>query len=146
MQLKPMIKYVAGFMFDQARSKVALIRKNRPAWQKGLLNGIGGKIDPGETPLMAMIREFREETGYQAPQPFRHYALIQSPEFTVDFFFTVGDLDQLKSITDEKIEITSLNEIHVLRKDLVENLPWLISLAIDQWDDNRPSFATVNYA
>ena len=29
----------------------------------GLYNGVGGKIEPGELPLMSMIREFTEETG-----------------------------------------------------------------------------------
>lgn len=34
-------KYVVGFAFDLTLTMVALIRKNRPEWQMGLLNGIG---------------------------------------------------------------------------------------------------------
>ena len=37
------MKYVAGFMFSEDRRLVALIRKSKPEWQKGKLNGIGEK-------------------------------------------------------------------------------------------------------
>ena len=56
------MKYVLGFVFNESLDKIALIRKNRPAWQKGLLNGIGGKIEADELTLDAMTREFEEET------------------------------------------------------------------------------------
>ena len=55
--------YVVGLMFNKSMSQVALIRKQKPKWQAGLLNGIGGKIEDGETGLDAMRREFYEETG-----------------------------------------------------------------------------------
>ena len=31
--------YVAGFVFDKELEHIYLIRKNRPSWQEGLLNG-----------------------------------------------------------------------------------------------------------
>lgn len=43
--------------------EVLLVLKNKPAWQAGKLNLIGGKLDPGETPIQAAVRELREETG-----------------------------------------------------------------------------------
>lgn len=56
-------KYVVGFMFSEDSSKVALIRKNRPEWQKGLLNGIGGHCESSDKNNQdTMIREFEEET------------------------------------------------------------------------------------
>lgn len=58
------VEYVLGFMFNEDESKVLLVHKNRPTWQAGKLNGIGGKIEAGETPLQAMEREFMEETGF----------------------------------------------------------------------------------
>jgi 8-oxo-dGTP pyrophosphatase MutT (NUDIX family) len=42
-----------------------LICKNRPAWPRDKLNGLGGKIEEGETPQQAMEREHREETAGQ---------------------------------------------------------------------------------
>ena len=56
-------RYVVGFLLNYDRTQVVLIRKNRPAWQAGHLNGVGGKIEMGETPIEAMTREFEEETG-----------------------------------------------------------------------------------
>src|ERR1700690_3869942 len=56
-------RFVLGFLFDPSRIAVLLIRKARPDWQRGKLNGIGGKIEVGEVPSQAMEREFREESG-----------------------------------------------------------------------------------
>lgn len=42
--------------------EVLLIRKKRGIGA-GKINGPGGKVDPGETPLVAAVRETREEVG-----------------------------------------------------------------------------------
>jgi 8-oxo-dGTP pyrophosphatase MutT (NUDIX family) len=60
-----MKRYVVGFCFDFNHENVLLICKNRPDWQAGRLNGLGGKIEDGESPLTAVGREFAEETGGQ---------------------------------------------------------------------------------
>lgn len=58
--------YVLGFVFSRNHDKVLLIRKERPSWQAGLWNGIGGKIDEKDLdPLEAMQRETTEEIGYE---------------------------------------------------------------------------------
>src|SRR5205085_1283386 len=59
--------YVAGFLFDEEAANVALIRKSKPRWQAGLLNGIGGHVEANESPERAMAREFYEETGVLIP-------------------------------------------------------------------------------
>lgn len=58
-----MKKYVAGFLFSSDGTMVALVEKQKPDWQKGKLNAIGGKIEEGESALQAMQREFKEEAG-----------------------------------------------------------------------------------
>lgn len=55
--------YVLGFAFNANRSEVLLIQKLAPEWQAGRWNGIGGKIEEGEIPIRAMLREDKEETG-----------------------------------------------------------------------------------
>lgn len=39
-----------------------MLNRNKPA-NMGLWNGVGGKLDPGETPTAGALREVREETG-----------------------------------------------------------------------------------
>lgn len=53
-------EYVVGFVFDEDFSHVLMIDRSKDPYQ-GLMNGIGGKVEPGEAPLTAMIREFNEE-------------------------------------------------------------------------------------
>ena len=49
-----MKEYVLAFIFDTKLNQILLIKKNRPDYQAGLLNGIGGKIEPNETPIKAV--------------------------------------------------------------------------------------------
>jgi 8-oxo-dGTP pyrophosphatase MutT (NUDIX family) len=44
---------------------VLLVMKDRPEWQKGFLNLIGGKVEEGESLEECAIRELKEETGYE---------------------------------------------------------------------------------
>lgn len=49
-------------VFDKRRERVLLCRRRKEPY-KGLLNFVGGKIEPGEEGLPAAYRELREETG-----------------------------------------------------------------------------------
>lgn len=60
-----MIKeYVVTFLFTTSMDKVWMVEKQKPEWQKGCLNGIGGKIEKDELPKEAAIRELKEEANY----------------------------------------------------------------------------------
>lgn len=80
-----MQEYACGFLFSEDRSRVLLIRKRRPAWQAGKLNGVGGKIEPGETPLQAMRREFREEAGVDIAD-WQQVLRLSGPDWVGHFF------------------------------------------------------------
>lgn len=130
--------YVCGFLFDEKdNKKVVLIRKNRPDWQKGLLNGVGGKVEPNETIPEAMSREFEEETGVKIPAEKwirfcnlegRKNEYNENDTWTVWFYYTIGDISEVKTMTDEQVLIYHLS---LLEPDYncVPNLSWIIPLA-----------------
>jgi 8-oxo-dGTP diphosphatase len=58
-----MKNYVLGFGLSKDKSKIVLIKKERPDWQKGKYNGIGGKVELTDISIYdSMYREFFEET------------------------------------------------------------------------------------
>ena len=146
-------RYVVGFMFSADFEWVALIRKQKPLWQAGLLNGIGGKVEPGEEPFGAMTREFEEEAGLETERSlwtsFCSMGGVNDDgkdEFLVNFFACIGDLSLLQSQEQEQIEIVDTDSITAVRRDCLENLPWLVALAVDCLRDGRPYFVLAKYA
>jgi 8-oxo-dGTP diphosphatase len=95
-------EYVCGFLFSPDGKKVVLIKKNRPENQAGKLNGIGGKIEPGETPEQAMIREFNEEAGIYIDEWIELWQEIK-PMYRVHYFFSINDHLNVKQGTDEPV-------------------------------------------
>jgi 8-oxo-dGTP pyrophosphatase MutT (NUDIX family) len=59
--------YVLGFVFDRNYNNVLLVEKARPEWQAGKLNGLGGRVEVGESPSAVMVRKLREETNQMLP-------------------------------------------------------------------------------
>lgn len=59
------MKFVGTFAFANNDSRVALVEKRsiRLPHLNGRWNGIGGKMEIGESPVGAAMREFTEETG-----------------------------------------------------------------------------------
>ena len=133
-------EYVVGFLFSDDRKKVALIRKQRPEWQRGKLNGIGGHIDEYESRDQAMVREFKEETGRYITAKWTPYCTIKNADFVVYFFkaFSTVDLALLDSPTDEEIVIY---EVDALPDNVIPNLRWLIPMALD----NELRFSITTY-
>jgi len=131
-----MREYVCSFLFSPDRARVVLIRKNRPAWQAGKLNGVGGKIEPGESPRQAARREFREETGLDLPESaFEHVLTLRGHDdfgsghpWAGHFFRACHDLSTVRSTTDEPIEI---HPVRPWPPDTIPNLRWMIELMLD---------------
>lgn len=126
--------YACGFLFSPDRCRVLLIRKNRPAWQAGKLNGIGGKIERGETPAEAMRREFREEAALDIATWQEIITLSGADDagsgiaWRGHFFRAFGDVDAAHGLTDETLEI---HAVASLPRDTIPNLHWMIPLMLD---------------
>lgn len=107
-------KYVAGFMFGYGPlDEVALIHKKRPSFLAGKWNAIGGKVEAGESTIDAMVREFLEETG-MATEPvnsWKHFATLAGDGYQVEFYVTLGNLSNLKSMTDEPVSWFDIHEL-----------------------------------
>ncbi len=130
-------RYVVGFMFSPSGECVLLIRKTHPAWQAGKLNGVGGRIEMGESALDAMRREFAEETGiYHLPWA-QFCVLGDARSWSIHFFSATGDIWSGQSTTDEKIEVVGLRE---LPNDTIPNLRWLIPMALSMKDETITGF------
>ena len=124
-----MIEYVCGFAFGgEAGELVVLIRKNRPAWQQGKLNGIGGHVEQGESYHDAMVREFEEETGLNVPH-WDQFLTLEGVTWRCTFFraFDV-DVFKVESKTDEEVCRYHVTE---LPENVLANIPWLVPLALD---------------
>jgi len=61
---KPKEEATLLFLLDTAAGRVLLIHKKR-GLGKGKINGPGGRLEPGETPREAAVRETREEIGVE---------------------------------------------------------------------------------
>lgn len=127
--------YVLGFAFGKpfgahGERDVLLIKKVRPDWQAGKLNGIGGHVESGELLLDAMVREFEEETGI--PTEKREWQMFA--ELTGDgwacFVFRAFDLPVIAamSITEEEVQryVPSLLPPYTL-----PSVRYLIPMALD---------------
>ncbi|PHM66910.1 NUDIX domain-containing protein [Xenorhabdus sp. KJ12.1] len=127
-----MIHYVTGFMFSEDKKHVALISKLQPSWQKGQLNGIGGKIEIGETPQQAMAREFAEEAGINTqPEEWKLFTVLTRPDaYQVNFLYTYDD--RVYSAKSVEKEIVNIYEAQSLPDNVIYNLRWLIPMALDE--------------
>ena len=134
-----MIEYVVGFLFNTQRNLVVLIRKQRPDWMAGKWNGLGGKIEAGETPAAAMRREFLEEAGLEI-NSWEQYAVLTGEGFRVFFFRAFSpQAFEVRSRTDEMVLMFSVDAYH--RQNLVTNAAWLIPMALSMDADKAAQFS-----
>lgn len=63
-----MKKYVVIFIFTKDYNEVLMVKRNKKPYMN-LYNGIGGKIEEGETAIQAAIRECMEETSIKLENP-----------------------------------------------------------------------------
>ena len=122
-------------MFSQDANHVVLIKKLNPQWQRGLFNGVGGKVEANESSIGAMVREFSEETGVSTqPEDWTCFAKVYRPDcYDVDMYFAQSDLAfDAKTVEAEEVHIL---KVAALPKNIFPNLQWLIPLALDKQAD-----------
>ncbi len=123
--------YVNGFMFSPDHQRVALIHKRQPTWQAGYLNGIGGKIELGETAAEAMVREFSEETGVSTAQKvWKPFIKLEGEGFCIHFFYAISK--QINAVRTVEAEVVGIYPVYPLPETVLHNLKWLIPMALDE--------------
>lgn len=60
--MPPDLRYTLCFL---TRGETVLMLHRRFPPNRGLWNGVGGRLEPGETPLRGALREVEEETGFR---------------------------------------------------------------------------------
>lgn len=153
--------FVAGFLIEAAppslrgRGRVlsphpdpliAFVRKNRPDWQAGFLNAVGGRIEPGESAVEAMRREFREETSLDTASigEWEHFATVEGDWGLVHFyrlFAPATAFDRLRTTTDERIEVYRQSLAFSPPAITLPSLSWLLPLALYRHDTYAPVVA-----
>lgn len=137
-------RYVLGFCFNDDFSRVVLIEKQKPEWQKGRLNGVGGKIEPGEYPIHAMAREFKEETGVEtSPDGWHYFCTLKGAEpWEVECFYYVSSTSctTAATTTTEMVVKPWLPLNSNAYKSTLANVPWLIAMAQSMQGEMCTSF------
>lgn len=127
-------KYVIGFMYVRDTRQVVMIRKNRPEWQAGRLNGVGGHIEPGESARAAMVREFQEETGMvTTTDDWTLFLRIESNHNThMTVFAAIVESESrcpVAATTDEIVNIVPVDRFTQLWPDqIVPNMSYIVPM------------------
>lgn len=124
-------RYVVGFLFNEDESAVTLLRKSRPEWQAGKLNGVGGHVEKGESYDAAMAREAREECGLDGS--WEHFASIKGEGWTMHCYVThlaAGQQTEDSNDVGEPFEKCPVSMVTAAEVETIPNLRWLVPMAM----------------
>lgn len=91
-----------------------------------MLNAVGGKIEPGETPEEAIQREFREETGMDVVR-WKKFLVHESDNHVLHCFTATVDVWKAASVTDEQVTVIKVGDYD----GCIPNLRWMVPMALD---------------
>lgn len=126
------LQMVVGFLFHG--TDVLLVQKTKPAWQAGLWNGVGGKMEGAETTMAAMNREFAEETSLHLIN-WKYVAMEMGPDYSTYFYSCVLPVTSMRplvpSVNDAGERLAWRDTRFLPQLNVVGNLRWLVPLAQD---------------
>ena len=140
-------EFVLGFLFNIDCTKVILIRKEKPYWQKGFYNGVGGKVQEGELPIEAIRREFREETVLDIFY-WKYFGYINDSGNKISLFTSLIPTESFvkESVVNKTEEIvTEVFLDNIKNIPIVYNLHWLIPMAKEIINSNKNIEAIITY-
>lgn len=123
------IKATLAFVFNETLDQVLLIEKQKPPQHAGLLNGLGGKVENGETHLECVTREIAEEAGLRIePEKWLPVGQMNWSNWEVSIWTSV--IGSKAPITFPESGV-NWYPVENLPKNIITNLSWLIPLAVD---------------
>lgn len=125
---------VATLCYVRSGGRTLMLHRNKKEGDvhRGKYNGLGGKLDAGETPEECVIREVREESGLRVPDP-RLRGVLTFPAFKdgedwLVFVYTAtafeGELGECAEGTLEWVDDGKILDLPLWEGDR-EFLPWL---------------------
>jgi ADP-ribose pyrophosphatase len=96
----------------ERQGRLVVIRQFRPAVAETLWELPAGRVDAGEDPALAAVRELREETGYRAQRVIPVFRYYPSPGYTTEeiFLYWAPDVEpgQAEPEPDEAIRVVTV--------------------------------------
>jgi 8-oxo-dGTP diphosphatase len=138
--------FTLGFIFNQNFSEVLLMHKNRPDWQAGKINGVGGEIKPKEKSIDCIVREVKEEAGVKTQKKdWAYFGKLRADSCRVDLYALryMGSASGFCTTTDEKVEWFKVNH---LPDNVIDHLNWMILLALEKLKNSDFKGCVVKYA
>lgn len=137
--------YVAGFAFNDDGDSLWLIQKTKPEWQKGRYNGIGGKVEQNEAPMIAMIREFKEETGLDT-NGWKHWITLRGQTAVVYVYSIIlsgPEFFKPRTVEEEQVINVEYPLSSFCHNTVIPNLRWMLPL-IHEYTFLKPSTIAIS--
>jgi 8-oxo-dGTP diphosphatase len=140
-----MIRSTLGFIYTPQLDKVLLIKKQKPAFHKNKLNGLGGKCDGKESYRKCLSREVLEESGLEIPQAQWHkMGVLSWDEWHVEIFAAILKEKEKHTSMMKTNEVAWYSTKHI-PSNVIENLHWLIPLGIYCVTNKTPPVLKIVY-